>query len=164
MTSLFKLDKELEVLALRIAEAVDPETGEIPDELGDELWALQGSVKDKLLGWARWFKNEKGYAQMCSEEAKRLNARAQAHRRTMDWIKDQIGGRLDPGEKLEDGVSKIGWRKSTAVIVDDPAKVPDDYCAIVRKPQLTEIKVHLKAISGTEDWAHIEERRGVTIS
>lgn len=168
MASLFALDRELAQMVALIQTSVDEETGEIPEEMAEKLWAIEGSLKEKLLGWAKWFKNERGYAAMCREESKRLAERARTHERAMDWIKFQIGERLAKGEKLEDGVSRIGWRKSKAVVIDDAEAVPDSLCIVMRKPKLTEIRALLDTNTKTTGrlctYAHIEERNGVSVS
>lgn len=144
------------------AEQVDPETGEIQDAALEALNAL-GLERDALiLDLAAYSKGEHAEAAAVEEQAKRLRERAVRHQRRAAWLEDVIARNLEPGRKIRDDRSEIGWRKSSAVKITDEAAIDDALWRYTRSLDKAEIAKRLKA--GEEvKGAELEQRLNLQV-
>jgi hypothetical protein len=102
--------------------------------------------RDQLvLDLAAYLLGEKAEAEAITAQAAKLLERAGRHEKRAAWIRDVIARNVEPGRKLSDTRSEIGWRKSTAVEITDEAAVPDELYRYSRSIDRTEIGKRLKA-------------------
>jgi hypothetical protein len=145
-----------------LATEVDQDTGEITDAALDALNAL-GLERDALcLDLAAYLKGEESEAEAIREQAKRLMDRAGRHQRRAAWLLDVIARNVEPGRKLRDARSEIGWRKSTAVKITDESAIADDLCRYSRAVDRAEIAKRLKAGEKVEG-AELEHRQNLVV-
>lgn len=100
----------------RILDLVDPETGDITDV--GALDALLMERKEKLENIALWHKNLLSDAKQLKDEIDKLTKRRQQAERTAARLLTYLEQALD-GEKLSTARVDIGYRKSTALEVND---------------------------------------------
>ena len=139
---LFKIHDAIEFV---LAREVDVETGEITDETLFKLDELELARDDKALAVAAYLLGERAEAKAVKEQADRLAARARAHKARADRLLNYLRSNLPDGLKLSDARVQIGWRRSTAVEVDDDASLPDALTRITVTADKTAIKEALKA-------------------
>lgn len=127
--SLFDLDERLIELMNRAEEAA--ESGEIPQELcqeiNDYLEAFRTKV-DRIAGYWRW---QESIARICGEEAERLTARKKAAEGRLRRLKEMIlafmaarGFKKLEGEKAAIGMQANG---AASLIIDDPQQIGERF-------------------------------------
>lgn len=113
-------------LAALLADAIDPETGEIPEDV--DLWAeldrLNMYHDDVLEQMALDYKNRTAEAEACRKEAKTLLERARRQEAVADTIKAQLAFELN-GQKFSTGRVSMNWRKSKTTEITDKAAFLD---------------------------------------
>ncbi len=121
---LFEIQDAIERI---LAEGSDPETGEIPDETLAALAELEVAREQKVLDLACYVRGELAEAEAVAAQAKKLKERADRHeyraRRIAKFLEERVLGR---GEKLRDARVEVGWRKSSAVVIDEELEIPSD--------------------------------------
>jgi len=116
----------------------------------------------KLLACAAYLKQEQAMADALTAEVKVLVYRAHSHATKADRMAEYIKGCMAAGEKLENSQAKISWRKSVAVVIDNPSLLPENLWRIHREPDKTAIKAEL--LSGNlAGAAHLDERQNIVI-
>lgn len=130
-----------------IENAVDPETGEISDNMYAYLDELTLARDEKAENIALWIKNLDADAKAIKEEAKALAARAKAAENKAERLKSYLGYCLG-GDKLSTPRVAISYRKSQKVEVDENrlAEIPEQYLRH-KDPEVdkTAVKEALKA-------------------
>jgi len=138
---LYEIPMELEAALMA---AIDSETGEVIDKLAfAELGQLEGELETKALNIACLIKSYKAEMDALKAEAKALTTRAGQASSKVDSLKRYLSTYIPDGVKYADSRAKIGWSKSTRVIVQDEvdcAKLPTNLRKIEHKPIATEIK------------------------
>lgn len=172
MASLFDLDEKLKAAIVEMEDNVTLGTGEIPEELVESFMQLEGEMRDKLMDWGRWYKNEKALAEAARAEARTQAANARAAEAKMEFIKTIIDNRLaqyvpkdEKGGKLFDGVVRLSWLKTSKVVgfdEDTCEGLPDEFVKITKEPRKNLIREHI-AKHGAVDWAHIKTGKVVVI-
>lgn len=165
---------EMEQLWSKVADILSGDVTEGPDGLPitpeDALdWvekALSGIEDErdaKALNIAAMIKNHRAEAEALKAEKTRLAKRQQAAERTVQWLARYLEQFIEPGLKLKDSRSTIGWRRSEGVkLTVTPEELPEEYIRIKREANLTLIKEDLKA--GDEVLgAVLEERQNIQI-
>lgn len=113
-------------LAALLAEAIDPETGEIPEDV--DLWAELDRLNlyhdDIIEQMALDYKNRTAEAEACRKEAKTLLERARHLEAVAETIKDQLAFELN-GQKFSTGRVSMNWRKSKTTEITDKAAFLD---------------------------------------
>lgn len=137
---LYEVDQTLErLLPLDGERFVDPETGEILTmEAIDEL---EMERDKKISGCCSHYKNLKSdYAQV-DELIKKLTAKRNSIKKSMDWMKSYIDTSLK-GEKFKDVYHSIYYSKSTSLEVDQDKLMSMDeaYKTVTVEPNTTAIK------------------------
>lgn len=127
--SLWQINEKIEQI---IAEGVDPETGEISDEALAELEAMELTRQEKAINWGLYIKGEIAEGEAVQRQADALALRAKGHKARAERLRDRLERLLEAGEKFRDDRVSIGWRKSSAVQIDDAALIPAEY--IRQKP------------------------------
>ena len=133
-----------------IMSLIDEETGEITDIVAFE--ALLGAKEEKLENIIKLYKN-------ATADSTALKAEAAAA--LADRMKAMLEAELD-GNTFECTTGKVSFRKSKALIVDDEARIPEQYQKIAFSVDKAALK---KAIESGENiaGAHIEVRQNVQV-
>lgn len=124
-----------------IMDCVDMETGEVIDI--DAMKALQMEREKKVENVACWIKQLDAEAKAIREEEKTLAARRKVNENKIDRLKDYLTEALQ-GQKFETARVKISYRRSTAVDIPDPNKVPAAWFRCKYEVATSDIKEALK--------------------
>lgn len=160
MANLFEINR---AITDAWAACVDPETGEVNDELYAQFEALEMERDAKIEGIACWVKNLTSDAAQLKAEAKAMQERAAAAEKKAESLKGYLAAALN-GQKFETARAAIGWRKSKAVHIEYGTELPDEYIRrkITEEPDKAAIKAALvagKHIEGCE----LVENNNITI-
>jgi hypothetical protein len=159
-------DEVRDILSGEVTEGPDGLTLS-PDDALDWIEQALSRIEDtrdvKALNIAAMIKNHRAEAEALKVEKTRLAKRQQAAERTVQWLTTYLEQFLEPGLKLKDARSTIGWRRSEGVrLTVRPEELPDEYVRIKREANLSAIKEDLKA--GDEvPGAVLEERQNIQI-
>lgn len=150
---------------------VDDETGEITDIEAFEQLSM--AREEKIENVALWHKNLMAEIQAFKTEEANLKARRQAAERKAERLKEYLTRWLD-GQKFETPRVSCKWRKSSGVVVSDPASFIDwaqqtpeaetmlKYAA--PEISLTGIKDYLKAHEDADlPFVTLEQRNSLSI-
>ena len=145
MANLFEINTELQRLW---DAAVDPETGELNEEILADFEALEMDRTTKIENIGCWIKNLKSDAEALKAESKAMETRAKSAERKAESLKEYLEAALQ-GEKFSTAKVAISWRRVQAVEVDDAevAQLPEQYVRrkISVEPDKTAIKDALKS-------------------
>ena len=157
--NLHEIDQEVAHL---IELFIDHETGEIDEDLAEQLEQLGMARDKKVLNCARYINEHTAIAASYKAHAKRLTAQARTHEKQVSFLKSWVESSCNLDEKFEaPDIGKISFRKSTRAIAHDLLIVPDEL--VIREVVETE---KLDA-AGAKRWAKAhggEPPPGVTIS
>ena len=142
---LYEINSEIAALEALIDAYAAEHEGDIPEDLDSRLETMKGIKNDKLLDLGRWVKNMEAEAEAVKVEKQKLAARQSALEHKAERIRQYIAASLQPGEKLADTNTVFSWRKSVSTEIIDAEMIPDDFCAIIRKPSATEIKAAIQS-------------------
>lgn len=144
--TLYEIEGEMRELLAQI----DPETGEISEELAAKLEAVELSEEDKLVSYAHHIKNQLDLLNRIKIEMTRLTAYKNEAENNVAACKERME-MLVPDERkvrIQRVDCNISWRKSTKVELGDDTDaiingLPDRY--LTEKPAVVSIdKVTLK--------------------
>lgn len=160
MASLFEINREIQELW---DSAIDPETGELDSMTWDRVDQLQLERDAKIENIACWIKNLRSDVAALKAEAKTMQERATIASRKADRLQEYLAAAL-AGEKFQTPRVAIGWRRSTAVKVEDPDLLPANFVReiVEKKPDLAGIKDALKA-GVTVEGAELVECNNIQI-
>jgi hypothetical protein len=158
---LYEIDNLLREAYAAAEEHVDQETGEIPEDWDKFLDDVQMERDQKALAVAAMYREFEAERGAIADEAKRLAERARAAENKAKRLKAYLAHFVQPGEKLKDARVSIGWRKSTAVIIEDESRLPEECWKVVRTVSKTSVKEMLG--KGEVDGARIEARQNIQI-
>lgn len=134
-------------IAACMAEAVDPETGEVSENLDTAaLSELMLAREEKIEGVACWIKNLRAYAaDIRAEEIALAERRRKAEKRAerlSDWLAEILAG-----EKFRSPRAEVSFRKSTTVEVEDVQALPEELLTVKLeyKPDKQAIKLRIKS-------------------
>ena len=138
MANLYELTYALETFDFEI----DEETGEILN--ADELEAIELERDEKIENIALWIKNLASDAEAYKREKDNFAKKEQTAKKKIDSLKSYLTMCL-AGEKFKTDRVQISWRKSEAVEILDPAKIPEGWL-VPQEPKLDKagIKAALK--------------------
>lgn len=108
----------------QIAALFDEDTGELLDTKALDDLVMEREYKIGQI--ARACKNLAAEERDIEEEIKKLRARKEAVSNRHINCKNYLTYALN-GEKYKDGAVSVSYRKSTAVVIDDGAEIPDEY-------------------------------------
>ena len=137
---LYEVDQTLErLLPLDGERFVDPETGEILTM--EAIDDLEMERDKKISGCCSHYKNLKSDYTQVDELIKKLTAKRDSIKKSMDWMKSYIDTSLK-GEKFKDVYHSIYYSKSTSLEVDQDKLMNMDeaYKTVTVKPNATAIK------------------------
>ena len=151
---------ELTGLFLEIDEMdIDDETK--LDTLDSIDW--EHDFSEKIENCIKIIRNKKARVEAYKAERNRLKKLKSSEEKAIEEIKKRISEamRLTKHDKLDTTLFKVGFRKSTAVVVDED-KLSKEYQIATYEPDKKTIKELLKA--GKEiEGAHLEERKNLSI-
>lgn len=141
---LYEINEQLEYLLDNILISAQENDGVIDDE---QLLALEEITTErniKILDIARYIKTLNAKAEAVYTEAKKLQKRYTTYSEYGEKLRKVIQIYLKEGEKLEDYTTRIFWRKSDRVEIEDEYKIPDEYFIFEKRPSLQSIKKAIK--------------------
>lgn len=141
MAKLYEINAELERLW---EQAVDPETGEVNDDLDAQIEALQMERDQKVEYIALMIKNELSDADAIKTEKDKLAERERVKRNKAARLKAYLEWALD-GEKFQTPRVNISYRSTSSVEVVNINKVPPEFLRL-KDPEVdkTAVKAALK--------------------
>ena len=142
---LYEIDYNLECLLNEINFHAEHNEGEIPEELDSYLDEMLLEKEVKVLDISRYIKSLKAEAEAIKGEVDKLTKRKQTLSNFAYRLKQYLLMHLHSGEKYSDSNTKLSWRKSESVNVIDLDLIPDGFCDLIKKPQLSVIKKHIKS-------------------
>jgi hypothetical protein len=144
--------------------SVSRETGEISEEGLAALSALEMDLSEKLINTALYLKGVEAERDAVAKAAKELADRAKIHTRQADRLRKYLADNMERvgHEGLSDPRVKLGWRSSTAVVVDADASLPVELLCVKTAPDKKAIGELLK--SGTEvEGCRLETRKNLQV-
>lgn len=118
--TLYEIDYQLAVLLQQVSDAIDPETGEVPEDAWEGLNALQLQREDLIEQMGLDVKNRRAEAAACKKEADALRERAKRLEAGADIVEGRVAAALN-GEKFSTPRVAMTWRKSTSTRISDEA-------------------------------------------
>ena len=154
MRPLYEIDDE-------ILGCVDMETGEIIDE--ERLASLEIERDAKIEGIILWRKDLLAEADAVRAEAQNLSKRARVCENKAEQLKRYIENALE-GAKFKTERCSVSYRKSTSIVIDDPASIPMMYLKEPKEEWFSKsaIKEAIEKGEGVRG-AHQEEKNGIVI-
>lgn len=159
--TLYEIDAEIMEI---IENAVDPETGEIIDEvamanLGDLDVAREKKIENMLL----LVKNLESDAEQLKAEKQAFDQRQRVALNKAEWLKKCVQNSL-AGEKFTTARVAVSYRKSTAVeYTGDVNKLPEE-CIKRKEPEVNKTALGKLLKGGTEiPGARLVERQNMQI-
>lgn len=154
MRSLYEIDND-------ILACVDMETGEIIDP--EKLDALEMEREKKIEAVILWRKDILAEVEAVRAEAKRLYDRAKVSENKAEQLKEYIENALG-GEKFKTARCSVSYRKSSKVIIDNPAEVPFSYLKEIKEDWFSKTAIKEDLEKGQEiKGAHKEEGLSMVI-
>ena len=144
--------------------SVDRETGEISEEGLAALDELDLTLDEQLTNTALYLKGVEAERDAVAKAAKELSARAAIHGKQADRLRKYLADNMERAghEGLSDPRVKLGWRSSTAVVVDAGASLPVELLCVKTTPDKKAIGELLK--SGTEvEGCRLETRKNLQV-
>lgn len=123
MKNLYNISNEIE----EILERVDPETGEITEQVVGELDELFTSRDEQVEGLAAYLTDLKSYEDNLKTEIDRLKARLDSIRRRAEHIRDFINANTPDDYKLKTDLFTV--YKGSTTKLEMPEADPKDYIA-----------------------------------
>lgn len=157
MAALYELIDEIKNFNLIVLE----DTGEIANL--EELEALELARDEKAENIALWIKNLKAEAEAVKTEAKKLTDRAKAADNKAERLKDYLTECLG-GDKFSTPRVAVSYRKSKAVNITEPLKIPDKFVTTEEVSHFDKAAIKKAFDAGEEvPGAEIEERTNTLI-
>ena len=137
----------------RMAELIDPETGELLDY---EAFAELRMERDaKIENMALWYKDLTAAAKAIREEEKVLAERRKSAENKAERLKGYIDTALG-GEPWQSARAAVSYRKSTAVEIEDEAALIEelefngfDECLTYQAPKINKVELMKELKAGT---------------
>ncbi len=142
----------------------DRETGEISNFTLKRLDELELTLDEKLTNTALYLKGVEAERDAVKKAAQELSDRAKIHTRQADRLRKYLSDNMERvgHEGLSDPRVKLGWRTSTAVVVDADASLPVELLCVKTAPDKKAIGDLLKA--GTEvEGCRLETRKNLQV-
>jgi len=162
MKSLYEINQDLYNVMQEAALEASESDGEISDIIGKKLDALNQERSVKIGNVCRFYKSLLGEAAMVKEEAAALTERAKATANKAESLKNYLGYMMKPGEEYSDTTSKVSWRASKSLVVDEDAAIPKKFQRITIEPDKKGLK---EAIESGKKFKgiFIDERNNINI-
>lgn len=163
MSTLFALTTEYRDAAMKLAELdMDAQT------VADTLESLSGELETKAQGVAMMARSLEADAAAVKQWSKDAAERAKAIENRAENLRDYLARCMEACgiEKISGPGVELSFRKSSAVVIDEPGLIPIDY---MRCKPMPDAEPDKKAIAdaikaGTEvPGVHIEQRKSLQI-
>lgn len=160
--TLYEIQSEIDELINRIFS--ESENGEIGSQASIELSLLQVQRDEKIANICKFVKNLRAESEACRSEAHVLTERARTSENRSKWLLCYLDSVLN-GNKWSDGVSKVSYRKSQKVIVENINCIPRNFVKIEVTPKKSEIKRALEegALKSGMHGVRIEESNNIQL-
>ena len=137
---LYEIDQFLQdALDARLKQAEDNE-GVYDDDFDRFIEDIAGERSQKLLDCARYVKALEAQGEAVKAEKVALAKRQATYEGHAKRMTAYIANHVQPGEKIEDANTRLGWRKSSSVEILVGAKIPECYTRIEIIPDKTALK------------------------
>lgn len=142
MSSLFEINSQIEELSERL---IDPETGELDDEVMAQLDQLAIDQDEKLEAYGMKIKSLEAEIDAIAKEKKRFDKRVHAKAALIDKLMEKVSQTLGGKPKEYTNVT-FSFRKSESVEIGNEDAIPEDYCDYEtrKKPVKAKIKDAIK--------------------
>lgn len=145
----------------------DEETGEINEAAYTLLEDLEADKDKKVENIAMLIKNLRAEAAALKAEKMEFAKRQAAAEKKAEWYTDYLAKCLVPDyvdgkKKWEYQRAVLSFRKSDAVVIDDPDIIDDEFMIIKKEPSKAEIKKALKD-GAFMMGAHLEENLNLQV-
>jgi len=159
----WKLHQYPDAIDNALERAVNPDTGEIIDDGWlSELLSLQANQSLDVLDLATAFVSLEAEAEKIRNAEKMLAARRHRIEKFADGIKGIVAEIAD-GKKIANEIVQIGWRKSTATVVNcEATDLPPEFQNVKVTANVSAIKDAIKA-GATVAGCQLVERNNVQI-
>lgn len=163
MTALFLLADEYRDAAAKLADLdLDPQT------VADTLEGMSGELEVKAQAVAHMVRSIEANSAAISQWAKDAQERARTAQARADRLREYLSSTLQSCgiQRVEGPGITLAWRKSSAVVVDEPDLIPQRY---MRQPEppppAPDKKAIADAIKGGAEipGVHIEHRQSLQI-
>lgn len=164
MTSLFSIATEYRSAALKLVDLdMDAQT------IADTLEGMSGELEVKAQNVAYMVRSIEADAAAVAQWGKDAAARAKALEARADALREYLAQNLTACgvEKVEGPGVRISWRKSSAVVIDEPGLVPAEFMRQAEPPPPAPDKKAIgEALKAGQvvAGAHIEQRRNLQIA
>lgn len=140
------------------------ETDEGREIVLQALKNIEATRDEKLDACCKWLRSLEAEEEAVSREIASLQAKLFAAEKKKEAFKTYIAECLGVGERWENGVFKLSWRKSEAVRVVDETKIPAAYMREILKYEADkkQIKEDLKA-GATIPGVELEVRHSLQV-
>jgi hypothetical protein len=161
--SLFLIAAEYRAAAEKLADLdLDAQT------VADTLDSLSGELELKAQNVAMFVRNLEATVYAINEHTKAQQQRAKALEHRAEALRDYLQRCMEATgiEKIEGPGITIGFRKSSAVVINEPGLIPDEYFRTPEPPPAApDKKAIADAIKAGKDvpGAHVEQRRNLQI-
>lgn len=157
--TLYEINQELERL---IDNAVDEETGEINEDMIEEIENMQMAWDEKVENIGCFIKNLRADAEAVKNEkmalAKRQSILENKAERLKNYLYDMLNGETFSSPRVE-----VKYRKSVQVKCDDLSAVPEEYLRY-KDPELDKTAVKEALKNGEEiEGCYLEEVKNIQI-
>ncbi|MBQ0165358.1 MAG: siphovirus Gp157 family protein [Bacteroidales bacterium] len=157
--TLYEIDAEVRELS---EQAVDPETGEINEEIFKRLDELQMEREKKIRYVAILYKEAVAMAEMHKAEKAKQAKMQSTEEHLAERYKNYLAYAAN-GEKYKFAEASIGWRKSETVAYTDIKIVPREYIRY-KDPEVDKVGLKAALKTGAEiPGCWIEEKNNVQI-
>lgn len=142
MSNLYEMNAEMEEL---LEQLVDPETGEVNEEIMEKVQQLESDIDEKVENCGLFIKNHKAFVEALDSEIKSLQKRKRIEENKISRTMDIVSLALH-GEKKSYAKVAFSFRRSESVDIVNEEIVPDDLCdfKVNKMPRKKDIKVLLK--------------------
>lgn len=147
MATLYEIRADIERLT---RDMIDPETGEINEDILEELHELDIDHKKKIENILLVAKNKASDAEQHEKEAKIQKDKADRLNREAERLRQYVALDLK-GEKFETDKVEVRWRRSKSVEITDEDLVPDEF-----KSFETKVKISKTLIKKAIDKENLE--------
>jgi len=165
MKSLFQLSNEANVLFDSLEAFAEENGGEVSPDIDAKIEQVAAEREAKIEAICVVFKELNGRAEILSNEAKKLLARAKSYANQADALKAYLQRNLKPDEKFDLGAHRVTWRKSSSVELMpgiSVEEIPELYRRI--KVEFAKDEAKRAIASGEDLWfAELVEKKNVQI-
>lgn len=162
MTTIYEIHQGIRDLL----ETVDPETGEISEEVMEAYGNLQEDLNVKQKNTLLYYRHLASQEAAIKAEIDRLKALRDSKKRQMEGVEKLVRYTMDNtgARKLDYDIVKAQYRATKRVIIDDEAQLQKEFIKekVTYSPDKTAIK---KAVEAGESvpGAHVEEYNSLSI-